>query len=113
MTLTEVYQSMLSEFPDLAKISFYDHIEVDEGMEIYPPFIIFREIGGRPYHADNHVFYLTINNQISLYTSDRSPSLRTRIGDFLNRNSLPYTLDMDDYDPDTGLYVDNFNIFLE
>lgn len=41
MTLAEVYTLMQSESPDLASISYYDHIEVDEGAEVFPPFIIF------------------------------------------------------------------------
>lgn len=113
MTLTEVYQLMLQEESDLASMSYYDHIEVDEGAEVFPPFIIFKEVGGRPFHADDQVYYLTIDNEINLYTSDRSPLWRSRIIDFLNRHSLPFTLDMSDFDADTGLYVDTFNLILE
>jgi len=40
MTLAEVYTLMQSESPDLGSISYYDHIEVDEGEEVFPPFII-------------------------------------------------------------------------
>ena len=113
MTIAEVYILMQSESPDLASISYYDHIEVDEGQEVFPPFIIFKEVGGRPFHADNHVYYLTIDNQIELYTADRNPEMRSLIIEFLNRHSLPFTLDMSDFDPDTGLYVDTFTISLE
>lgn len=44
MTLTEVYQLMLQEESDLASMSYYDHIEVDEGRKCFRPSLYLRKL---------------------------------------------------------------------
>lgn len=113
MTLTELYQAMLSALPDLAAVTFYDHIEVDEDQELYPPFIFVHEVNGNPFHADNRVYYLSIENRIDVYTADRSIEVRQEVTKFLTDLNIAFTLSMDDFDFETMLYVDHFTISLQ
>lgn len=113
MTLPQLYEAMLTELPELAAVTFYDHIEVDEGEELFPPFIFIHEVNGNPFHADNTVYYLSIENRIDVYTADRSVEVRQSIMAFLNSINVPFTLTMGDFDPDTMLYMDSFNLSLQ
>ncbi len=112
MTLVELYQAMQSELPDLANVCFYDHIEIDEGGELYPPFLFFHEVNGNPFVADNQVYYLGVENRVDLYTSDRSVEIRAQLIEFFNSHDIPFTLSLDEFDPDTMLYMDSFTIAL-
>ena len=113
MTLEELYTAMLTALPDLAEASFYDHIEVDEGQEIFPPFIFVHEEAGDPFMADDQVYFLGIDNKIDVYTADRSTTVRNSIINFLNGLNLPFTLQLGEIDSDTMLYVDSFVVSLD
>lgn len=113
MTLEELYTAMLSEVPRLAEISYYDHIEIDEGQEIYPPIVFFHEVDGVPFMADNQVYWIGVEHRIDVYTSDRSGETRGQIASFLNSHDIPFTLTMDDFDQDTMLYIDRFDVTLD
>ena len=113
MTLEQLYAAMTSALPELAAVTFYDHIEVDEGHELYPPFIFFHEINGNPFHADCRVYYLSVENRIDVYTADRSIETRTAVCGFLDGLGLPYSLSLDNFDADTGLYMDSFTLTLD
>lgn len=113
MTLEEFYKAMLSELPALAEKSFYDHIEIDEGQELYPPFIFVHETNGTPFNADDTVYYIGVENVIDVYTADRSTEVRKQISDFLTGQSIGYSLTLDSFDDETMLYVDRFTIELD
>lgn len=113
MSLEELYTRLLEEYPELAERSFYDHIEVDEGQEIYPPFMFVHEVTGTPFHADDRTYWIGVENRIDLYTADRSTDLRKTIQGFLDGCGLAYTLDFDDFDAETLLYRDSFTVELE
>lgn len=113
MTLEELYSALLIELPDLAASTYYDHIEIDEGDEIYPPFIFFHEVNGNPFFADNRTYYLSIENRIDVYTADRSIDTRRAVCSFLDGLGIGYTLSLDEFDADTGLYMDSFNLNLK
>lgn len=113
MTLEEFYSAMLAELPGLAEVAFYDHIEIDEGRELYPPFIVVHEVNGTPFNADDVVYYLGIENVIDVYTADRSPNVRSQICEFLKNLNISYTLTLDSFDESTMLYMDRFTIELD
>lgn len=113
MSLEELYTRLLQEHPELAERSFYDHIEVDQGQEIYPPFMFVHEVTGTPFHADDRTYWIGVENRIDLYTADRSTDLRKTIQGFLDGCGLAYTLDFDDFDAETLLYRDSFTVELE
>ena len=49
MTLEELYTAMIEELPELAAQTFYDHIVIEEGEELAPPFIFFHEVDSAPF----------------------------------------------------------------
>lgn len=113
MTLEDLYTAMLTELPDLAEKTFYDHITIDEGDELYPPFIFFHEVDGTPFNADDKVYYIGINHRIDVFTAEREIELRRRIQGFLDDHDLAYTVSFDDFDESMMLYRDSYTIELD
>lgn len=113
MSLEELYLKLLEDLPELAAVSFYDHIEVDEGQELYPPFIFVHETAGNPFNADDHVYWIGTENRLDVYSANRDPALRRKIQGFLDSLSLAYTVELGTFDSDTLLYMDPFTIELE
>lgn len=113
MTLEKLYEELTARLPELAQNAFYDHIVIDEGEEIYPPFLFVHETDGTPFNADDHVYYLGIDNVIDLYQAERSPDLRRQICRFLDDLGIAYTLTLEEFDDETMLYIDRFTIELD
>lgn len=113
MSLEELYSKLLEDYPELAERSFYDHIEIDEGQELYPPFIFVHETAGNPFNADDQTYWIGIENRIDLYTADQSATFRNTIQEFLKSCELAYTLDPNEFDTETLLYRDTFTIELD
>jgi len=113
MSLEELYTQLLAAQPDIAEKTFYDHIETDEGEELYPPFIFVHQTAGNPFNADNRVYWIGIENRLDIYTADQDPSLRRTIQDFLDSLDLAYTVSFDNFDSELMLYRDSFTIELE
>lgn len=113
MSLEKLYLKLLQDHPELAAVSFYDHIEIDEGQELYPPFIFVHETAGNPFNADDRTYWIGTENRLDLYSADRSPELRHTIKAFLDSCGLAYTLDPDDFDEETMLYRDSFTVELD
>lgn len=113
MTLAELYSAMLQELPELAERSFYDHITIDEGQELYPPFVFVHEVDSEPFNADNRVYWLGTDHRLDVYTADRDPEVRRAIQGFLDSLDIAYSLSFDDFDSDMMLYCDRFTIELD
>lgn len=113
MTLEALYEVLLEALPELASVTWYDHLVIDEGAEIYPPFILVHETNGTPFDADNHTYWVGIESRIDVYTADRSIDTRRQVQAFLDTIDIPYTLVLDDFDSDTMLYRDSFTITLD
>ena len=113
MSLEELYERLIEQLPDLAEKAFYDHIEVDEGDDLYPPFIIVHETNGTPFNADDRVYYLGIENVIDLYQADRDPAVRRQLCGFLDGLEIAYTLSLELFDDETMLFMDRFTIELD
>ena len=113
MTLEELYTAMIEELPELAAQTFYDHIVIEEGEELAPPFIFFHEVDSAPFNADNIVYYIGIEHRIDVYNAERDIDLRRQIQGFLDSHDLGYTVSFDDFDESTMLYLYSFTIELD
>ena len=113
MTLEELYTAMLTELPTLAAQTFYDHIVIEEGDELVPPFIFFHEVDGTPFNADNRVYYIGVSHRIDVYIAERDMDLRRQIQGFLDSHDLGYTISFDDFDESMMLYRDSYTVELD
>lgn len=113
MTLETLFEKLIEQLPELAQKTFYDHLIIDEGAELYPPFLFVHETDGQPFNADDIVYYIGVENVIDLYTADRDPAIRRQISRFLDNLEIGYTLTLNEFDDETMLYVDRFTIELD
>lgn len=113
MTLETLYSVMLATYPELAENTFYDHIDVPDGSEIYPPIILFHEVDGVPFNADDRTYWLGVSNRIDVFTADRSTEVRQHVRALLDELDIPYSLSFNDFDSETMLYQDSFTVTLD
>lgn len=93
MTVEQLFQQMIDAFPALAEAGkiFFDHITVEDGDEITPPYIVLTETQSDPFFADNTTYYLTVANAINLYTAEYDVAIMQSIEEFLNVRKIPFT----------------------
>ena len=93
MTIEKLFHEMCDAFPTLVEDGkiFFDHIDVEDGEEITPDYIVLTETQTDPFYADNITYYLTILHAVNLYTSDYGAELSQSIEDFLTSRNIPFT----------------------
>jgi len=114
MTVEILFAKMLTAFPGMAddgKI-FFDHIEVEEGHEITPPYTVLTEIQKDPFFADDTVYYLTIQHTVELYTATYDAVLIDKFERFFNRNNVPFSTSVE-WQDDLEMYDVTFNVELD
>lgn len=115
MTVEELFTRMLEEFPQLATDNkiFFDHVEVQEGEEITPPYIVLTETNQDPFFADNTVYYMTIAHTIDVYTVLYDVELNGRISAFLNGCGVPFNVSTVEWQDDINAYLMSYSVELD
>ena len=93
MTIEQLFEQMVDAFPEMAEDGkiFFDHVDVEEGAEILPPYIVLTETQTDPFFADNTTYYLTVLHAVNLYTIEYDVPLMQNIEEFLNVRNIPFT----------------------
>ena len=115
MTVEQLFAQMLESFPTLEQAGkiFFDHVEVQDGEEITPPYIVLTETNQDPFYADNTVYYMSIHHTIDLYTVLYDVELINRIGDFLNGLEIPFNVSTVEWQEDINAYLTEFEVELD
>lgn len=114
MRVEELFTALLTEFPTLAEDGriFYDHIEVQDGDELAPPYIVLTETEQDPFFADDTVFYLTIKHTIEIYTVLYDSVMLAKVERFLNGLKVPFTSNVE-WLEDLSAYCSTFEVELD
>lgn len=114
MTVEELFTTLLSEFPTLANDGkiFFDHILIQDGNELTPPYMVLTETEQDPFFADNTVFYLTIRHTLEVFTIDYDAALIDKVERVLNNNSVPFAVNVEWRD-DLDAYDSTFEVQLD
>lgn len=112
-SLEGLYAAFVNRFPKLDKNGkiFFDHIIVQEGDEVVPPYIVFRSESLNPFFADNCVYFATVNNFIDVYTETDGEGMHGQIEAVLASLDIPYTK-TSDWDDDLGMYLTEYSVTL-
>lgn len=115
MTVENLFSQMLDAFPDLATDNkiFFDHVEVQEGEEITPPYVVLTETNQDPFYADNTVYYLTIAHTIDVYTVLYDAELNGRMAAFLNDCGVPFNVQTVEWQDDINAYLSSYSVELD
>lgn len=114
MTVEQVFAELLTTFPKMANDGklFFDHIEVQDGQEIVPPYAVVREIRQDPFCADDTVYYLTIRHVVELFTVKYDNALISKFKRFFNDRAIPFTLSSG-WEDDLDCYATAFEMQLD
>ena len=113
MTIDKFYSAFCTQFAELSEADsvFYDHIEVQEGQEVEPPYIVIKETPADPFFADNQTYYLTINDNLIAYTTSDFENLIDAIDEFLTNAEIPFSRESE-WNEDTWLYEHTYSLAL-
>ena len=115
MTVEQLYNALTESFElmsDTGKI-FFDHIYVEDGGEVLPPYMVLTETEKDPFYADNKVFYMTIKHTLDVYTAAYDEELINGVVDFLNGLSLTFSIVPVEWLDDIEAYLTTFEINLD
>lgn len=115
MTVEQLFAQMLDAFPELAQDNkiFFDHVEVQEGEEITPPYVVLTETNQDPFYADNTVYYMTVRHTIDVYTVLYDVELINRVSGFLNGFEVPFNVSTVEWQDDIIAYLTSFEVELD
>ena len=113
MSLEGLYAAFVNRFPKLDRNGkiFFDHIIVQEGEEVVPPYIVFRSESLNPFFADNCVYFATVNNFIDVYTETDGEGIHGQIEAVLASLDIPFTK-TSGWDNDLGMYLTEYSVTL-
>lgn len=114
MTVEQLFTELLQAFPTMANAGkiFFDHVDVQDGDEIGPPYMVVTETAQNPFYADDKTYYLTIRHTIDLYTVVYDAALIDKVEKFLNNNAVPFTVSVE-YMDDLNAYISTFEVQLD
>ena len=112
-SLESLYTAFVNRFPKLDRNGkiFFDHIVVQEGDEVVPPYIVFRSESLNPFFADNCVYFATVNNFIDVYTEMETEGLHGQIEAVLASLDISFSKTTD-WDNDLGMYLTEYSVTL-
>ena len=112
-SLEGLYAAFVNRFPKLDRNGkiFFDHIIVQEGDEVVPPYIVFRSESLNPFYADNCVYFATVNNFIDVYTKTDEEGIHGQIEAVLASLDIPFSKTSDG-DNDLGMYLTEYSVTL-
>ena len=115
MTVEQLYTELVNGFQLLADTGkiFFDHIDVEDGNEVLPPYMVLTETEKDPFYADNKVFYMTIRHTLDVYTATYDEELINSVVEFLNELSLSFSVVPVEWLDDLGTYLTTFEIDLD
>lgn len=113
MNLEEFYAAAKTKFSSENIPVFYDHVTAEQQDELYPPFLVIREVEFSPFHADNRNYYTAIQYELLSFSAMRSQELRKLIKDFLTELGISYDLNPQGFDSDSMLFTDQYVLELE
>lgn len=115
MTVEQLYQALSTEFAELSAAGkiFFDHIDVEQGAELLPDYMVITETEQDPFHADNVVYYLTIKNTLDVYTADYDAALINRVKKFLTDNGVAFAIVPVEWQDDIDAYLTSFEVGLD
>lgn len=113
MNLEDFYSAAKTKFSAENIPVFYDHVVVEQQEELFPPFLVIREVEFSPFHADNRNYYMAIQYEMLAFSSMRSQSFRKMIKDFLEDLGISYDLTPQGFDSDSMLFTDQYTLELE
>ena len=115
MTVEQLYTELVNGFQLLADTGkiFFDHIDVEDGSEVLPPYMVLTETEKDPFYADNKVFYMTIRHTLDVYTATYDEEFINGAVDFLNELSLSFSVVPVECLDDLGTYLTTFEIDLD
>lgn len=111
MTLAELYSDLKTAFPN--DTIFYDHIVIDEGQEIYPPFTVFQASTPAPFFADDTTYYCPTQISIRLFMSPYDPAYEKKYMDRLKKKKIPFDYDPQPFNDETQLFETDLTITLK
>lgn len=110
MTIETLYAEMLRKFPNTP--IFFDHIEVEDGQELAPPYIVLTEIRQDPFYADDTTYYLTVRHTIDLYTKRYDVTKIDKIEKFLRTKGITFETSVEWLD-DVEMYLSSIEVQLD
>ena len=111
--LSGLYDAFVNRFPKLdtnGKI-FFDHIIVQEGDEVVPPYVVFRTESLNPFYADNTLYFATVNNYIDVYSETAAEGLHKQIEALLTSLEITFT-STGGWDDSYGMYMTEYTVSL-
>ena len=88
MTIVDLTSALISAFPKIPV--YYNHVIIEEGQEIKPPYIVTNSETINPFHADNCNYYTFVNNTVSLYVGTLSEKYLTMLDKFFTKNGIKF-----------------------
>lgn len=115
MTVETLFEKMTAAFPTMAQNGkiFFDHVTVEEGEEILPPYMVISETQKDPFFADNVAYYLTVEHEIDVYTAQYDVNLINRVAELLTENEIAFSLVSSSWLDDVGAYMTTFSVDLD
>lgn len=113
MTIERLYQALCLKFPELAASGriFWDHIVVQENNEVLPPYIVMKRTETNPFYADDTAYYLTVNDQLIVFTDTYDSTLLDAVELFLKENAVTFTSESK-WDDGTFLWETSYTLAL-
>ena len=112
MNLEQFYTAIKADTHLKAYPIFYDHIDVDQGLEITGSFLVVREVELAPFRADCINYFTAIRYELLSFSPMRDETLRGYIKTFLKDNGIAYDMTPEGFDSDTMMYTDMYTIAL-
>lgn len=110
MTIIDLTSALISEFTNIPV--FYNHIVVEEGDEINPPYIVTNHDTINPFHADNKTYWSFTKNTVTLYVGKLSERYLKILDNFLDGQNIPFQKNIT-FDELEMLYAIEYDVSLD
>lgn len=89
MNIIDLTSELITAFPKIPV--FYNHIVVEEGQELTPPYIVTNSEETSPFHADNCNYFSFVRNTVSLYVGKLTERNLQMLDKFFNARNIPFS----------------------
>lgn len=110
MTIIDLTSKLIEEFPKVPV--FYNHVVVEEGQELNPPYIVTNSEGINPFHADNCNYYTFVRNTVDLYLGTLTEKTLLMLDKFFVKYGIRFDKN-ESFDEFAYLYQIEYVVYLD
>lgn len=110
MTIIDLTTALTTAFPKIPV--FYNHIIVEDGDELNPPWIVTNHEDINPFFADNKTYWLGTRNTVTQYVAKLTETNLKRLDRFFDQNEIPFQKEIN-FDEMEMLYSIQYTVQLD